>query len=105
MRKTRGYLIVDMCDGELDIVYVENPKWEFIEAGDEVLVRHTDGQVWAVTAACGIQSHVADEATDEMLAKVLKIARKKSVQDLPRLIGTVKRDYWYGDEEDGQDDE
>lgn len=105
MSKTRGYLIADMTEGELEIVYVENPKWDFVEAGDEILVRHTDGHVWAVTAACGIQSHAADDATDEMLAKVLKIARKKSVQDLPRLIGTVRREYWYGDAEDEQDAE
>lgn len=96
MSKVRGYLITD----EMRIVYVEDPKREYIEAGDEILVRLPNGRVTVEKAACQIQTSYSDEVTDRMLIAALEIAEKDSVDHLPRLIGTVSRDYWYGEQEE-----
>ena len=106
MRKIRGFILVDFGDTEIRPVYVENPLREFIEPGDEVLVRIPSGSVFPATACCEIQTAYSEEETDRKLRAILKVARAQSVTELPRLIGTVTRDYWYGDpEKEGQDAE
>jgi len=104
MSKTRGYLMVRDRYKDVIPVYVENPKREYIEAGDEVLIREYDGDVSTAVACCQIQTSYSDEKVDELLGKIGEVFNTKTDR-MPRLIGIVMRDYWYGDAEDEQDAE
>lgn len=99
MSKIRGFILVDFGDWDVEPAYVDNPKREYIEPGDEVLVQMPDGDVCVTRAVSDIQSHYDDRSTDRILSAVLGIFGKQTVEELPKLIGTVQREYWYGNPE------
>lgn len=104
MSKTRGYILVDFGDRDIGPVYAENPKREYIEAGDEVMVRWPGGMVDIATAVSDLQTSYMEDKVERMLGVILRTMGVEKPEELPKLIGTVSRDYWDTDEDEDEKD-
>ena len=96
----KGYLYaVDRC--EIVPVYVEDPKREFIDIGDELLTEDSIGEVRHMTAVSPIHAFFEDEDAAGQLKKICTITGERH---LPKLIGMVMIDRWYGNSEQEDED-
>ena len=96
-----GYLFV-YDRGEVEPVSVVDPKREFIEPGDLLLVQDYDGEIHQVTACSCITMTSYDGEDNEELMKIAKIC---GVRRPSKLVGTVINDLWYGKKEEPDEDE
>ena len=107
MKKLRGYVIVRFEDGCTSMVYAEDPKRDFIEPGDEVLTRSPRGEIYPGIALSPLVTGYSDERTDRQLDAVSRALFGFPFDErrVSRLIGMVLKDYWYGDEEEQEDED
>ena len=91
----KGYLFIEHC-GEITPAYVEDPKKEFIGIGDRLLIEESDGEIYQAFAVSPIHASYTEDDIDADLRDLRRIT---GIRKLPRLIGTVLIDNWYGRKE------